>query len=114
MRCRHWSQIPRIKSPFKRSCRPNGTSGAADRAHRGILPEWDLAPAVNALQALRGVALISAVTFMAKISHVRRFESPVKLIAYLGAGPERTFDAKARRPHPGRQCPRAPQTDRGA
>jgi hypothetical protein len=26
-----------------------------------LVPEWDLAPVVNALQALRGVALISAV-----------------------------------------------------
>ncbi|WP_370576908.1 hypothetical protein [Paracoccus sp. PAR01] len=42
---------------------------------------------------------------MAKISHVRRFESPVKLIAYLGAGPERTFDAKARRTSPGQAMP---------
>ena len=40
-----------------------------------LVPEWDLAPTVNALQALRGVALISAVTFMAEIGDVRRFES---------------------------------------
>lgn len=51
------------------------------------MPEWDLAPAVNALQALRGVALISAVTFMAEIGDVRRFETPVKLMAYLGLVP---------------------------
>jgi transposase len=42
-----------------------------------LVPEWNLAPAVNALQALRGVALISAVTFMAEIGDVRRFESPM-------------------------------------
>ncbi len=48
-----------------------------------LVPEWDLAPAVNALQALRGVALISAVTFMAEIGDVRRFETPVKLMAYM-------------------------------
>ena len=52
-----------------------------------LVPEWDLAPAVNALQALRGVALISAVTFMAEIGDVRRFETPVKLMAYLGVVP---------------------------
>ena len=52
-----------------------------------LVPEWDLAPAVNALQALRGVALISAVTFMAEIGDVRRFETPVKLMAYLGLVP---------------------------
>lgn len=52
-----------------------------------LVPEWDLASAVNALQALRGVALISAVTFMAEIGDVRRFETPVKLMAYLGLVP---------------------------
>lgn len=52
-----------------------------------LVPEWDLAPAVNALQALRGVALIRAVTFMAEIGDVRRFETPVKLMAYLGLVP---------------------------
>lgn len=52
-----------------------------------LVPEWDLAPAVTALQALRGVALISAVTFMAEIGDVRRFETPVKLMAYLGLVP---------------------------
>ena len=41
-----------------------------------LVPEWDLAPAVNALQALRGVALISAVTFMAEIGDVGRFKTP--------------------------------------
>lgn len=54
---------------------------------KALVPEWDLAPAVNALQALRGVALISAVTFMAEIGDVRRFETPVKLMAYLGLVP---------------------------
>ncbi|MEM1152051.1 MAG: transposase [Pseudomonadota bacterium] len=49
-----------------------------------ILPEWDLAPTVRSLQALRGVALISAVTFITEIGNVRRFESPVKQMAYLG------------------------------
>ena len=51
------------------------------------MPGWTLAPAVNALQALRGVALISAVTFMAEIGDVRRFETPVKLMACLGLVP---------------------------
>ncbi len=45
-----------------------------------LLPDWTLA-AGNALQALRGVGLISAVIFMAGIGEVRRFETPVKLMA---------------------------------
>src|SRR4051812_8842216 len=38
-------------------------------------------------QALRGVALITAVTFVAEIGDVRRFESPRQLMAYLGLVP---------------------------
>lgn len=62
-----------------------------------LVPEWDLAPAVNALQALRGVALISAVTFMAEIGDVRRFETPVKLMAYLGLVPSEYSTGKTTR-----------------
>ena len=39
---------------------------------------------VEAYQALRGVALLTAVTFVAEIGDVRRFESPRQLMAYLG------------------------------
>ena len=52
-----------------------------------LVPSWRLGPVVDALQALRGVALISAVTFMAEIGDVRRFENPRKLMAYLGLVP---------------------------
>ncbi len=62
-----------------------------------LVPDWTLAPAVNALQALRGVALISAVTFMAEVGDVRRFETPVKLMAYLGLVPSEYSTGKTTR-----------------
>ena len=52
-----------------------------------LVPDWSLGPVVEALQSLRGVALIGAVTFMAEIGDVRRFEHPRKLMAYLGLVP---------------------------
>jgi transposase len=52
-----------------------------------LMADWSLGPVVEALQALRGVALISAVTFMAEIGDVRRFDHPKKLMAYLGLVP---------------------------
>jgi transposase len=52
-----------------------------------LLPTWSLAPVVTALQALRGVNLIVAVTFVAEIGDLRRFESPRHLMAYLGLVP---------------------------
>jgi transposase len=46
-----------------------------------------MAPVVEAYQALRGVALLTAVTFVAEIGDVRRFENPRQLMAYLGLVP---------------------------
>jgi transposase len=46
-----------------------------------------MAPVVEAYQALRGVGLLTAVTFVAEIGDVRRFENPRQLMAYLGLVP---------------------------
>ena len=58
-----------------------------ERLIEEFLPTWSLAPVVTALQALRGVNLIVAVTFVAEIGDLRRFESPRRLMAYLGLVP---------------------------
>ena len=52
-----------------------------------VVSTWSMAPVVEAYQALRGVALLTAVTFVAEIGDVRRFESPRQLMAYLGLVP---------------------------
>ncbi len=63
-----------------------------------LLPAWSLAPVVTALQTLRGVNLIVAVTFVAEIGDLRRFESPRHLMAYLGLVPsERSTGDTVRR-----------------
>jgi transposase len=41
-----------------------------------FLPRWSLAPVVQALQSLRGVDLIVAVTFITEVGDLGRFESP--------------------------------------
>ena len=46
-----------------------------------------MAPVIAAYQALRGVAFLTAVTFVAEIGDVRRFDSPRQLMAYLGLVP---------------------------
>lgn len=43
-----------------------------------------MGPVVQAYQAMRGVALITAVTFVVEIGDVRRFDSASQLMAYLG------------------------------
>ena len=63
-----------------------------------FVPNWSLAPVVRALQALRGVDLIVAVTFATEIGDLRRFENPRQLMAYLGLVPgERSTGETIRR-----------------
>jgi transposase len=52
-----------------------------------FVPSWSLAPVVEALQALRGIRLISAVTFMVEVGDLRRFDNPRQLMGYLGLVP---------------------------
>ena len=58
-----------------------------EQALRDLLPQWELAPVVAALQALRGVQLIAAITLVAEIQDFWRFPSPRQLMAYLGLVP---------------------------
>jgi len=52
-----------------------------------IVPEWSMAPVVEAYQAMRGTSFLVAVTFAAEIGHVRRFDTPRQLMAFLGLVP---------------------------
>jgi len=52
-----------------------------------LLPGWSMAPVVVALQAMRGVAFIVAVTVVAEVGDFSRFENPRQLMAYLGLVP---------------------------
>jgi len=52
-----------------------------------LIPAWRMAPVVAALQALRGVATVVAVTMVVEIGDLRRFENPRQLMAYLGLVP---------------------------
>lgn len=51
------------------------------------LPRWSLAPVVKALQALRGVGPIVAITLAAEIGDLSRFETPKQLMGWLGLVP---------------------------
>lgn len=68
-----------------------------EQALRDALPLWSLAPLVAALQALRGVQLIAAMTLVAELQDFLRFESPRQLMAYVGLVPaEHSSGAKRR------------------
>jgi transposase len=52
-----------------------------------MLPNWSMGPLVVALRALRGIDTLTAVSFAAAVGDVSRFETPRKLMAYLGLVP---------------------------
>jgi len=52
-----------------------------------LLPTWSMAPVAAALQAMRGVALVVAVTVVAEVGDFRRFTNARQLMAYLGLVP---------------------------
>ena len=63
-----------------------------------IVPEWSMAPVVEAYQAMRGASFLVAVTFAAEIGDVRRFDTPRQLMSFLGLVPaERSTGDTVRR-----------------
>ncbi|HLO77795.1 MAG TPA: IS110 family transposase [Magnetospirillum sp.] len=63
-----------------------------------LVPQWSMAPVVEALQAMRGVAFIVAVTVAAEVGDFSRFDNPRQLMAYLGLVPsEHSSGATVRR-----------------
>ena len=64
---------------------------------RTLLPQWRLAPVVQALQALRGVSLVTAVIMVAEVGDLRRFTKPRQLMAYLGLVPSEHSSGARRR-----------------
>lgn len=59
------------------------------------LDGWSLAPVVEALMALRGCKLITAMTVMAELGDITRFDSPRQLMAYLGLVPSEYSSGKS-------------------
>lgn len=62
-----------------------------------VLPQWRLAPVVDGLTALRGIDKLSAMTLLAELGDISRFESPKQLMAYLGLVPGEHSSGKRRR-----------------
>ena len=68
-----------------------------EQAMRDALPDWGAMPLVQALQAMRGMQLIAAMTLVAELQDFVRFESPRQLMAYVGLVPgEHSSGAKRR------------------
>ena len=70
-----------------------------------LAPSWSLAQLMTAIQALRGVALISAIILVAEIGDFHRFANARQLMAHLGLTSSERFRRKdlARRNYQGRK-----------
>ena len=61
------------------------------------LPQWSLAPVVDALIALRGIDKLAAMVLLAELGDISRFENPRQLMAFLGLVPSEHSSGKRRR-----------------
>ena len=69
-----------------------------EQAMHEAMADWTLAPVVKGLMALRGCRLITAMTVVAELGDITRFDSPRQLMSYLGLVPsESSSGPKTRR-----------------
>jgi len=61
------------------------------------LPQWSLAPVVHSLMALRGINVLAAVTLLAELGDISRFDSPRQLMSFLGLVPSEHSSGQRRR-----------------
>ena len=62
-----------------------------------LVESWSRAPLVKALQALRGVRLLTAAILVAELGDLRRFASPRELMSFLGLVPSEHTTGRRRR-----------------
>lgn len=62
-----------------------------------LLPDWSMAPVVEAYQALRGVSQLSAIVLAAELGDLGRFTNPRQLMGYLGVTSSEHSSGKRRR-----------------
>ena len=103
---RAWIQAQEFAAAPLRRVRDDGLAAVEGAGQRvaGLTADlteqaagWSLWPLVQALQALRGVQVVSAVVLTAEIGDYRRFASPRQLMAYLGLVPSEHSSGGSRR-----------------
>lgn len=62
-----------------------------------LVQSWRWLPVVEAIQALRGVQFIAAVTLLAELGDLTRFDNPRHLLSYLGLVPSEHTSGEHRR-----------------
>jgi transposase len=64
-----------------------GRVASLEEEMRQAVEEWSLAPVVTGLMALRGIDIITAMTVVAELGDISRFDSPRQLMAHIGLVP---------------------------
>ena len=62
-----------------------------------LVQTWRWAPVVEAIQALRGVPFLAALTLSAELGDLTRFDTPRQLLSYLGLVPSEHSSGERRR-----------------
>ncbi|WP_308367910.1 MULTISPECIES: IS110 family transposase [unclassified Microbulbifer] len=68
-----------------------------EKVMREALQGWTLQPVAEGLMALRGVDVVTAMTILAELGDITRFDSPRELMAYLGVVPSEHSSGESRR-----------------
>lgn len=101
-----WLEEQRFESPFQQIVFEEyvATVKEAGRRLKGLeghmreaLNSWSLAAVAEALMALRGVSLVTAMGVLAELGDLTRFDSPQELMAYLGLVPSEHSSGSTRR-----------------
>ena len=72
------------------------TDGIKAQMHE-TLRTWSQRPAAEALMSLRGVSTITAMTILAELGDLTRFDSPRQLVSFLGLAPGERSSGSRRR-----------------
>ena len=68
-----------------------------EREIQSAVATWSLSPVVEALISLRGVNVLTAVTVLAELGDITRFDSPRQLMSFLGLIPSEHSSGSRRR-----------------
>ena len=99
----HWLEKVRFEHPVQQIVFQEYVDAVLQAQERvaGLVKEmeralagWSLKPVVEGLMALRGINLITAMTTIAELGDLTRFDSPRQLMAYLGLVPSEASSGK--------------------
>ena len=102
----HWLEAVRMPSPVQQLVLQEYIEAVKEAQRRvagleeqvrQVVADWSLRPVVVGLMALRGVSVIAAVTLLAELGDLSRFDSPRELMGYLGLIPSEHSSGGSRR-----------------